>query len=53
MINAEWHKKHKMPKNPTFGQRAKWHLEHQKHCTCRAIPPKLMNELKEKGFIKQ
>ncbi len=40
-INAEWHLKHKMPKNPTIEERIKWHLEHQKHCSCRKISGKL------------
>ena len=40
-INKEWHLKHKMPKNPTLEQRIKWHLAHEKHCTCRPIPDKL------------
>ena len=44
-INVEWHKKHKMPKNPSFEERAKWHLEHAKECSCRAISDKLKREL--------
>lgn len=44
-INKEWHLKHKMPKNPTLEQRIKWHIEHEKHCTCRPIPDKLKAEM--------
>jgi hypothetical protein len=44
-MNKEWHKKNKMPKNATFEQRVKWHLEHQKHCTCRPIPEKLLHQM--------
>lgn len=40
-INKEWHLAHKMPKNPTEEQRAKWHKEHAKHCECRAVSPKI------------
>jgi hypothetical protein len=40
-INGEWHKKNKMPKNPTLKERIKWHIAHAKNCACRAIPPKL------------
>lgn len=47
-INAEWHKKNKMPKNPTIEQRIKWHLEHQKNCSCRPIPEKLLGEMKKR-----
>jgi len=46
-INAEWHMKNKMPKNPTLEQRIKWHLEHGRHCTCRPMPGKLRRQIKE------
>jgi hypothetical protein len=47
-INKEWHLKNKMPSNATFEQRVKWHLAHQKHCSCRPIPQKLLDEMKKK-----
>jgi hypothetical protein len=47
-INKEWHLKNKMPSNATFEQRVKWHLAHQKHCLCRPIPQKLLDEMKKK-----
>jgi hypothetical protein len=40
-INAEWHRQHPMPKNPTVEQRITWHLAHREHCACRPIPAKL------------
>jgi len=49
-INKAWHSTHRMPKNATFDQRVKWHLEHQKHCQCRPIPAKLLAHMKEKGI---
>lgn len=49
-INAEWHSKHKMPKNPSFEERAKWHLEHAQVCGCRAMSDKLKAELLEHGY---
>jgi hypothetical protein len=46
-INAEWHKKHPMTKNPTIQQRIDWHLEHQANCGCRpGLPAKLPEEMK-------
>jgi len=36
-INAEWHRAHRMPKNPTL----EWPREHAVHCDCRKPPPKL------------
>jgi hypothetical protein len=34
-LNAEWHRQHKMPKNPTVQQRIDWHLAHLENCGCR------------------
>lgn len=50
-INKEWHLQNKMNKNPTFEQRVKWHLEHQKNCPCRPIPEKLLKKMKERKII--
>ena len=41
MINAEWHRAHRMPEDPTLEQRLEWHHEHARHCDCRKPPPKL------------
>ena len=49
-INKEWHLKNRMPKNPKFEERVKWHLAHQKNCSCRPIPEKLLNEMKSKNI---
>jgi hypothetical protein len=40
-LNAEWHKSHRMPKNPTLKQRLAWHEAHEKNCACRPMPTKL------------
>lgn len=49
-INKAWHENNKMPVNPSFEQRVKWHLAHKKNCSCRLIPEKLAAEMKEKGI---
>jgi hypothetical protein len=49
-LNKEWHLRHVMPKNPTIDQRIEWHLAHHKHCACREIPPKLIEEMKKRGI---
>ncbi|MEL7833478.1 hypothetical protein [Fodinibius sp. Rm-B-1B1-1] len=49
-INASWHKKHPMPKNPTTEQRIEWHLEHVKNCECRDIPEKLKVEMVKRNI---
>ncbi|MBX3253611.1 MAG: hypothetical protein KF862_05670 [Chitinophagaceae bacterium] len=49
-INRVWHEKNRMPVKANFQQRVQWHLEHQKHCTCRPIPAKLAAEMKKKGI---
>lgn len=37
-INAEWHRRHKMPKHTTIAQRVVWHRAHASACGCREIP---------------
>ena len=49
-INKEWHLKNKMPPNPTTETRIKWHLEHQKHCSCAPIPKKLLAEIEKRNI---
>lgn len=49
-INANWHKKHPMPKNPTLEQRLVWHQEHLKNCNCHPLTPKLREEFKKRGI---
>lgn len=50
-INAEWHRAHPMPPRATERQRMAWHLEHARHCGCRAIPPKLAARMRELGVV--
>ncbi|HMG15817.1 MAG TPA: hypothetical protein VK590_10235 [Saprospiraceae bacterium] len=45
--NKQWHENNRMPKNPTIDQRIEWHLNHQKHCQCRNIPARLLNEMRK------
>jgi len=47
-INANWHRNNRMPKNPTFEQRVKWHLAHQKNCSCRPISGNLAEEMRRR-----
>ena len=49
-INAEWHRAHVMPKNPTEKQRADWHYEHALNCGCRAITPSIAALLEAQGY---
>ncbi len=44
-LNKEWHLKHRMPANATIEQRIAWHVEHQKNCSCRPIPKKLLEKI--------
>ena len=41
MINAAWHKAHRMPRNATESERLRWHVEHEKQCGCRPMPARL------------
>lgn len=49
-INADWHRKHRMPKNPTLDERIEWHIEHAKHCACREMPAKIKEAIKKRKF---
>lgn len=49
-INKEWHLKNRMPVNPTFEQRVKWHIAHRKYWSCRPVPKKLAEEMKRRGI---
>lgn len=47
-LNAEWHRQHKIPKNPTVQQRIDWHLAHLENCGCRpGLPGKLKEQMKK------
>jgi hypothetical protein len=50
-INAEWHAKNKMPENPTIDERIKWHLSHSKHCSCRPLGGKILEEIKKRKLL--
>lgn len=44
-LNREWHKSHRMPKNPNQEQRIAWHIEHCKNCSCRKMPINLIEKI--------
>ncbi len=44
-INAEWHRAHPMPKNPSRDERARWHQEHADACGCRPIPESVLRAI--------
>jgi len=50
-MNADWHSKNKMPKNPTLDQRLKWHLAHSKNCACRPLGGKIFDEIKRRDLL--
>ena len=47
-LNADWHKKNRMPKGAKLAQRMKWHLEHAKECGCRSIPRTVLDAILER-----
>jgi len=51
-INKRWHEENRMPKNPKIEQKIKWHLAHQKNCSCMPIPKKLLEEMKKRWISK-
>jgi hypothetical protein len=48
-LDAEWHRKHPMPKNPTLEERIRWHVSHAKHCGCRPIPEGLSRAIRDRS----
>jgi hypothetical protein len=50
-LNPEWHKLHRMPKNPTLDQRVEWHVAHMAHCACRKPTGRVREELIKRGVI--
>jgi hypothetical protein len=52
-INADWHTKSKMPKNPSLDERIKWHLNHVKHCNCRPLGGKILEEVKRRDLLEK
>lgn len=47
-INAEWHVKNKMSKNPTVDERIAWHMAHAENCKCRPIHGKILEEINKR-----
>jgi hypothetical protein len=47
-LNKQWHASNKMPKNASLEQRIRWHMAHEKNCSCRPIPKKLKAIIKKK-----
>ncbi len=48
-INKGWHLKNRMPKDATFEERVKWHIEHNNNCSCYpGFPKKLEEEMKKR-----
>ena len=43
-----WHKKNRMPNNPSLEQRIKWAVEHAEKCGCRPIPEILLVEIRKR-----
>jgi len=50
-INATWHARHPMPRKASGAERLHWHLEHQKNCRCRPIPPSLQRRIEADARI--
>ena len=50
VINAAWHKAHRMPTGATLDRRVAWHLAHRRACACRTdLPATIVAELKRRG----
>jgi hypothetical protein len=49
-INKAWHEANRMPKNPSLDQRVAWHIGHTKHCQCRPLDAKMLEEIQRRGL---
>ncbi len=48
-LNADWHRAHRMPKNPSLAQRVAWHEEHSRVCGCRPMPDSIVAALRARA----
>jgi hypothetical protein len=48
-LNAEWHRKNRMPERATLDQRVRWHLKHQRNCGCREMPESVKKEIRKRA----
>ena len=51
-LNADWHRAHPMPKNPSLAQRIAWHEEHSGVCGCRPMPDSIAAALRARAGAK-
>jgi hypothetical protein len=52
-IDREWHEAHPMPERATLEQRIAWHLDHAKHCGCRAMPARIRQEIERPAAVRE
>jgi hypothetical protein len=48
-MNEAWHRKHRLARGASLGERLKWHVAHQKACACRELPASIRAELGQRG----
>ena len=44
-VNREWHRSHRMPRNPSREERVAWHAEHARRCGCRPVPGSIATDV--------
>lgn len=47
-VNENWHKNNPIPQKVTINQRIQWHVDHQRECGCRPIPPLIQTKMLER-----
>lgn len=49
LINATWHRAHRMPLRASLDERVTWHVAHARNCGCwPELPPPIVAELKRR-----
>jgi hypothetical protein len=47
-VNAQWHRHHRMPPDPTLDQRLAWHEAHVHNCGCWPMPASLVDAMRRR-----
>jgi CubicO group peptidase (beta-lactamase class C family) len=49
-LNADWHRRHRMPSRATMEERIAWHVAHRRACACRPVPATVVAAMRARGL---
>lgn len=44
-MNADWHRKNRLSRDASLGERIDWHRRHAESCGCRPVPPSILAKM--------